>query len=352
MREARFTGMPRIDPARSACVFDKHCSSITAMPVKPNVCTQGSPDGGWPKGRQEDAALNPGARLQYDRLGNGRDKIEPMGALSAASAALLVLAFANAASAQFPGREMRDAVQLDLDGKGVEARRLFQKHIDDAGSPRAKAEARRAMAMSWAFEGNCSKTVEYEKMVIAYWNTQEKENPGSAFYQEGEMADEAARVCIDSGDLDTAAEWYRRGKDLGLKEPGISPDRQALWEFRWEHAQARICARRGQRSEAEQHVAAAQAAFNRMTQLRSQQEFFLPYLTGYVAFYLGDYAKALDDLRGASQNDPFIQCLLGQTYEKLARKEDAMECYGRAAATTAHNPPAAFARPFARRKLS
>ena len=39
------------------------------------------------------------------------------------------------------------------------------------------------------------------------------------------------------------------------------------------------------------------------------------------------------------------------TYEKLGDKDKAMECYRKAFATTAHNPPAAFAKPFARKKL-
>jgi Tfp pilus assembly protein PilF len=77
----------------------------------------------------------------------------------------------------------------------------------------------------------------------------------------------------------------------------------------------------------------------------------MPYLTGYVALYLGDTKTAIEDLQKASTNDPFYQCLLGQAYEKLREKDKAMECYRKAAATTAHNPPAAFARPFARKKL-
>jgi tetratricopeptide (TPR) repeat protein len=129
------------------------------------------------------------------------------------------------------------------------------------------------------------------------------------------------------------------------------PDRKVLWEYRYEHALARIAARRANQAEAERHVAAARAALDKMSSLRQQQEGFLPYLTGYVAFYLGDYKAAVADLQKASQNDPFIQCLLGQTYEKLGDKDKAMECYRRAAATTAHNPPAAYARPFARKKL-
>lgn len=163
------------------------------------------------------------------------------------------------------GPQFREAVQLDLDGKGAEARQMLEKNIDSASSPRAKAEAERAMAMSWAFEGDCKKTGEYEQKVIDYWTAQEQANPSNAFYQEGEMADEAARVCIDAGDLDAAQQWYRKGRDLGFKEPGISADRKALWDFRWEHAQARIAARRGNRAEAEKHVAAAKAALDRMT---------------------------------------------------------------------------------------
>jgi len=247
---------------------------------------------------------------------------------------------------------MREAVQFDLDGKGAEARALFQKLIDESASPAAKANAERGMAMSWAFEGNCPKTVEYEQKAIAYWTTREKDQPGNAFYQEGEMADEAARVCIDSGAVDTALEWYRKGHEFGLKEPDISPDRKALWDFRWEHAQARVAARRGNKAEAERHVAAARAALAAMTSSRSQQESFLPYLTGYVAFYLGDYKTARDDFEKAGDYDPFIQGMIGQTWEKLGNREKALEAYRKAASAGGHNPPAAWARPFARRKLA
>jgi len=246
---------------------------------------------------------------------------------------------------------IRQASQLDLDGQGTQARELFQKAIEEAATPAAKANAERNMAMSWAFEGNCARTGEYEQKVIDYWVTQEAQNPGNAFYQEGEIADEAGRVCIDAGDLDAAAQWYRKGRDMGLKEPGISADRKALWNFRYEHAAARLAARRGDRAEAAKHVEAARAELEKMTELRGQQEGFLPYLTGYVALYLGDYKTALADLEKANQNDAYIQCLMGQAYEKLGDKDKAMEYYRKAGAARGHNPPAAYARWFTRKKL-
>jgi Flp pilus assembly protein TadD len=85
--------------------------------------------------------------------------------------------------------------------------------------------------------------------------------------------------------------------------------------------------------------------------LYEQQSRFLPYLTGYVAYYAGDYREALADLQKANTNDPFIQCLLGMTYEKLGDRSNARRAYEKAMNTRAHNPPAAFAIPFARKKL-
>lgn len=263
---------------------------------------------------------------------------------------LSLVLFSLAAAAQ-PPNAARQAVLLDLEGKYTEARALFQKEIDTAANPRAKANGQRAMAMSWAFESNCKKTGEYEQMVMDYWVTREAEEPKNAFYQQGEMANEAARVCIESGDVDAAERWYKMGTALGLKEPEIPADRKALWEYRLAHAQARVAARRGKRAEAEKYVGEARAALERMTALRAAQEAFLPYLTGYVALYLGDAKKASEDFQKANLNDPFIQCLLAQAYEKLGEKDKATECYRKAFATTAHNPPAAYAKPLARKKL-
>jgi len=260
---------------------------------------------------------------------------------------------------QRPGGErdelVRQGVQLDLEGKGTEARAMFQKAIDNAPTPAAKANAQRAMAMSWAFEGNCKKTAEFENLVIEYWRTQETSAPENAFYQEGEIADEAARVCIDNGDVNTAYELYKKGHDLGLKEPNISAGRKDLWDYRWEHAQARIAARRGNRADAEKHVTAAKSVLEDMkqkdTKLYEQQTNFLPYLTGYVALYTGDYKTALEELQKANPNDPFVQCLMGMAYEKLGDRSKAEEAYRRAAEARGHNPPAAFAHHFARSKV-
>jgi tetratricopeptide (TPR) repeat protein len=232
---------------------------------------------------------------------------------------------------------------LDLTGKGKEARKYFSKAIEVAATPEHKAGAQRAMAMSYAFEGNCKEAVDYEQQVFDYYGSTNN------FFQQGEIADEAARVCIDSGDLDAAEKWYKIGHDTGMKEPHINPARRDLWNFRWEHAQARIAVRRGEKVEAQKHVAAAQAILEKGA-IPEQTQFF-PYLLGYVAFYTGDYKTALERLAKANQNDPFIQCMIGQSHEKLGEMDQAMKCYRDASTTSSHNPPAAYAVRFVRKKL-
>jgi tetratricopeptide (TPR) repeat protein len=233
---------------------------------------------------------------------------------------------------------------LDLKGQGDEARKYFRKAIEVADTPEHKAMAQRAMAMSYAFEGNCKETVEHEQLVFDYYGSVKN------FFQQGEIADEAARVCTDTGDLETAYHWYQVGHDTGLKEPDIKPARQDLWEFRWEHAQARIAARRGNQAEAQKHVAAAKAILDKGT--NPEQAIFFPYLQGYVAFYGGDYKAALEELLKANQNDPFIQCMIGQTYEKQDDKDKALEYYRKAAAAIAHNSAAAYGVPFSKKRLA
>jgi tetratricopeptide (TPR) repeat protein len=281
---------------------------------------------------------------------------------------LVVLAIPVALAAQDPPRpapqpspradSTRMANRLDTEGQTAKARELFAALIASAPTPAARAASQRAMAMSYAFDGDCANTVKYEEMVMAYWKTRETEEPQNAFYQQGEMANEAARVCIDAGDLNTAEKYYRLGSELGNKEPEPRTHPRSLWDFRLEHALARLAARRGDRTLAARHVAAARRALDSDTGMARQQERFFPYLTGYVALYTGDLATAEADLTKAlatrgNERDPFFHALLGMTYEKKGDAAKAKEMYQKAyeLAANAHNPPAAFTRPFARKKL-
>ncbi len=234
-------------------------------------------------------------------------------------------------------------VVLDLMGKYADARQAFTKAIAAAPTPQARAQALRSMAMSYTFESNCKGATPYESQLYELYLT------AGDYYNAGEIADELARICIESGDLDTAETWYRTGYAAGLQEPNIKPARKDLWDFRWEHALARLAARRGDKDGAQKHVALAKAALDKGT--NPDQAQFLPYLTGYVAFYTGDYKSALADLLKGNQNDPFILSLIAQTDEKLGNQAEATATYRKVLAITSHNPTNAFARPLAKKKL-
>ena len=253
------------------------------------------------------------------------------------------IAKAPAGSEASTSAHVQAGVALDLMGRYEEARTYLSKAIDTAQNPEDKARAQRAMAMSHAFERNCAGAAKYEAPLY------ESYLAAKNFFAAGEIANELARVCLESGSLDEAATWYQRGYDAGLKEPNLTPARKDLWEFRLAHAQARIAARRGQAAEAQKHVTAAKAAFERGT--NPEQAQYVPYLVGYVAFYGGDYQAALTELAKGNQNDPFILSLIAQAYEKQGDKAKAMEYYRKVLASNGHSPTNAFARPLAKQKL-
>jgi len=235
------------------------------------------------------------------------------------------------------------AVALDLEGHYAEARTHLDDAIASAAADSIRARALRTMAVSYAFTRNGDDAAKYERQVI---------DPALArqdFVGAADVDNELARIYLESGDLENGYKWYQTGHETALRKTTLTAAERDLWDFRWEHAQARISARRGQRDDAARHVAAAKAILDRGT--NPDQARFFPYLTGYVALYLGDYTGAIADLQKADQHDPFILSLTAQAYEKMGDKTHAMDFYRQVLTINTHNPPNAFARPLAKQKV-
>jgi tetratricopeptide (TPR) repeat protein len=233
-------------------------------------------------------------------------------------------------------------IALDLKGDYSEAREHLTKAIEVAPSD-SKPQALRAMAVSYAFEGNAFKAAESEMQVL---NTRlaKGDSVGAA-----ETCNELARIYLESGDPDHAYKWYKMGYETVIHKPDLSEADKHLWLFRWESAQARVAARQGKAEEAQQHVSAAKPALDKAN--NPNQAAFYPYLTGYVAFYTGDYKTAIAELQKADQRDPLNLALLGEAYEKSGDAVQAKSYYGKVLEVNMHSPTNAFARPLAKKKL-
>jgi tetratricopeptide (TPR) repeat protein len=233
-------------------------------------------------------------------------------------------------------------VALDLKGEYAKAQEHLTKAVEVAPAD-SKEQALRALAFSYTFQGDAFKASEPEMQVFNARLTK------GDFVGAAEACDELARIYLELGDPDHAYKWYKAGYDTVSRKADLSEADKNLWLFRWESAQARIAARRGNADEAQQHVRAAKVALDKAN--NPDQMRFYPYLTGYTALYSGDYKTAIAELQKADQRDPFILVLLGQAYEKSGDASQARDYYHKVLEINFHNPTNAFARPLARKKL-
>ena len=231
----------------------------------------------------------------------------------------------------------------DLMGNYEEAHKYFQGAIRAAVAPADNVLAQRAMAISYGFVSDCRNAEKYSRRAFDYYlSIGDRANAGEA-------ANEIGRICLESGDINRASDWYERGHSTAIEEEDLKPSKLDLWDFRWAHAKARIAARQGKKDEAQRQVARAKAIIEKRR--IPEQESYFPYLAGYVAFYGGDYPGALAQLKQALQNDVMVLSLMAQCFEKLGDEANAVSYYRKAASVTSHTLPAAFAQPLALRKL-
>lgn len=232
---------------------------------------------------------------------------------------------------------------LDLMGDYDKARTYLKHAIEVAPSDR-RVQSLRTMAVSYAFQCDMPKVLDFEKLAA------ETELNAQKFTDAAGTYNELARIYLECGDTASATKWYQTGYQTAIQSLNLPEAERDLWSFRLESAKARIAAQAGNADAANTALAAAKALLDR-GKVPPEQKIFYPYLTGYLAFYAGNYKLAIDELQNANQKDPFILALLAQAYEKSGNKEEAMKFYRQILTINAHNPTNAFARPLAKKKL-
>jgi tetratricopeptide (TPR) repeat protein len=233
-------------------------------------------------------------------------------------------------------------VVLDLKGDYDKAHTYLLQAIEFAPADR-RVQALRTTAVSYAFQCDLPQVTKYEQLA---YDAQMKDQ---RFSDAAGTANELARIYLECGDTANASTWYKTGYDTALRTPNLSDSDRDLWNFRWENAKARIAAREGKAKEADTDVAAAKTALDKSK--NADQKRFYPYLTGYVAFYAGNYKSAIEELQKADPKDPFILVLLAEAYEKSGGQTEAMKYYHQVLTINSHNPTNAFARPLAKKKV-
>jgi Flp pilus assembly protein TadD len=232
---------------------------------------------------------------------------------------------------------------LDLRGDHAAARRHIEQAISLA-TDETRNGALMAMAISWAFESKAAEAARYYQRVFdSQAQVADNTTPAAG------TANALGRIFLESGDLAKAEQWYRTGYETSKRQPDQSANQLALWEMRWHNAQARIAARRKQPAEAQKHVAEVKALLDKGG--NDNQRVFFPYLTGYVAFFAGDYKRAVEELLQGDQKDPFVAGLIAQAYDRMGDKAKAREYYEKVLALPAHSINAAFSWPQARKYL-
>ncbi|HEY8536660.1 MAG TPA: tetratricopeptide repeat protein, partial [Vicinamibacterales bacterium] len=220
-------------------------------------------------------------------------------------------------------------IVLDLMGEYERAREHLTKAIELA-PPELTPTALQAMAVSYVFGNETADAARFFQQLFDHHNA--NGNPAGA----AAAANALGRVYLEAGKTEEARRWYETGYEVASRQPDEPASQLPLWQFRWLHAQGRIAAREKKAGEARRHVAAARKLVESTPSL-SDEGPTLAYLAGYVAFHLGDYRQAREELAKADQNDPFILMLEAQTAERLRDRAAAQEFWKKVLQSNAHN---------------
>lgn len=232
---------------------------------------------------------------------------------------------------------------LDLKGSFEPARTHLGKAVELA-TPEERARALMAMGVSFAFERKASDAARHYQRLL------DIQMEAKAYSDAAATANALGRLYLESGDTANARKWYETGYETARRQADLPGPQLDLWQLRWEHAQARIAARRGDAAEAARHAQAVRAIVEKGGENEQQRPVYNA-LEGYINFYGGDSRAAIAWLLKADETDVFALGMLGQAYERVNEPRNARDCYRKVMAILQHDLQVAFTRPLAGERL-
>ena len=180
-----------------------------------------------------------------------------------------------------------------------------------------------ALAVSYAFEGNAKESASF------YQKTFDKRWPSRTLAPRRGRRMRSGACTSKPATSPTRAAGTRPATSRRAGKRTRPPPSSTLWEFRWLHAQGRICARAGQPDDAHKAVSAARALLDRTPSLKDETPSW-HYLAGYVDLYAKNYANAdRASCNRRTADDPFVLSLLARAYEGAGKADQARETWAR-----------------------
>jgi tetratricopeptide (TPR) repeat protein len=234
-----------------------------------------------------------------------------------------------------------------LAGNYAAARELYRAALARRASGTVPGQVFFGLTMTYLYEGEVDAALGAMQAFLAEY----QKSPQAAQQPEVFIWNAMARINLENGRYDAALAAYRKGYE-SVPGSGLDERQKAIWLGRLHHGIGRTLARMGKADEAWKE---AEAVKKMIDEGGEDGKEFVPawhYLAGYMKLEAGDAKAAVEHLKQADQDDPFIQLLLARAYEKAGDTLSARKSYQAVVESTQFGLDRALAYNEARKKLS
>ncbi|MEW6732953.1 MAG: tetratricopeptide repeat protein [Acidobacteriota bacterium] len=233
-----------------------------------------------------------------------------------------------------------------LKGDYAKARELFQKSLAKKQAGTAPFVPNYGLAYCYVYEGDVASAL---KVLTAYQEEYTRTG-GIPNLPPVFIWNSIGRLLLENGRAEESIKAYERGYQT---VPGSSLDEveKTIWLGRLHHGRGRALSKMGKHEEAWKEAELIKKMIEDGGERGKQFWPSYHYIAGYLKLESGDYAKAIEHLKQANDNDVFHKLLLARAYEKSGDAANARKLYQEIVNSTQNNLERALAYPEAKRKL-
>ena len=209
-----------------------------------------------------------------------------------------------------------------LKGDYAKAREMYQSSWSKRIKGTAPFGPGYGLAYAYIYEGNIPEALK----ALQTFEQEYAQSTAAAEFPPVFVWNSIARLLLENGQPAEALKAYEKGY---ATVPGSKlPDEQKMiWLGRLHHGKGRALAKMGKHEEAWKE---AEQIKKMIDEGGERGKEFMPsyhYIAGYLKLEGGDYAKALEHLKQADQNDLFHKLLLARAYERTGDAAAAQKLY-------------------------